>query len=148
LRLRHSHSRAGHRVRQAPAIGLFLFHAGLHSDADPRVWNVLRKFVWKEATDHAPSLAALHDQLFAGSQALTVLALDEAELTDGQGRALSAHRTQQSYIRYAKRTEKRVLAATRKRHAHGLANEMATDVQNGQQKTVQNEAPEQSAITK
>ncbi|MEH2499815.1 hypothetical protein V1294_006294 [Bradyrhizobium sp. AZCC 1678] len=65
--------------------------------------------------------------------------LEEAELTDGQGRALSAHRTQQSYIGYAKRTQKRVLAATRKRHAHRLANEMATDVQNEQQKTVQNE---------
>ena len=47
-----------------------------------------------------------------------------------------------------KRTEKRVLAATRKRHAHRLANETVTDVQNEQQKTVQNEAPEQSAITK
>jgi hypothetical protein len=33
-----------------------------------------------------------------------------------QGRALSAHCTQQAYIGYAKRTEKRVLAATRKRH--------------------------------
>jgi hypothetical protein len=65
--------------------------------------------------------------------------LEEAELTDGQGRALSAHRTQQSYVGYAKRTEKRVLAATRKRHAHRLANETVTDVQNGQQKSVQNE---------
>ena len=65
--------------------------------------------------------------------------LEEAELIDGQGRALSAHRTQQSYIGYAKRTENRVLAATRKRHAHRLANEAATDVQNEQQKTVQNE---------
>lgn len=72
--------------------------------------------------------------------------LEEAELTDGQGRALSAHRTQQSYIGYAKRTEKRVLAATRKRHAHRLANEMATDVQNEQQKSVQNKSPEQRVI--
>jgi len=39
--------------------------------------------------------------------------LEEAELTDGQGRALSAHRTQQSYAGYAKRTEKRMLSATR-----------------------------------
>jgi hypothetical protein len=39
-----------------------------------------------------------------------------------------------------------VLGATRKRHARRLANEMATDVQNEQQKTVHNEAPEQSAI--
>jgi hypothetical protein len=56
--------------------------------------------------------------------------LGEAELTDGQGRALSAHRTQQSYVGHAKRTESAWLAATRKRHAHKLANEMATDVQN------------------
>jgi hypothetical protein len=65
--------------------------------------------------------------------------LEEAELTDGQGRALSAHRTQQSYAGYAKRTESRMLSATRKRHAHRLANEKATDVQNEQQKSVQNE---------
>jgi integrase len=65
--------------------------------------------------------------------------LEEAELTEGQGRALSAHRTQQSYAGYAKRTESRMLSATRKRHAHRLANEKATDVQNEQLKTVQNE---------
>ena len=47
--------------------------------------------------------------------------LEEAELTDGQGRALSTHRTQQSYEGYAKRTAKRMLSATRKRHAHRLA---------------------------
>jgi hypothetical protein len=70
--------------------------------------------------------------------------LEEAELTDGQGRALSAHRTQQSYAGYAKRTEKRMLSATRKRFAHRLAeeaiaNEIATDVQNEQLNSVQNE---------
>lgn len=65
--------------------------------------------------------------------------LEEAELTEGQGRALSAHRTQQSYAGYAKRTESRMISATRKRYAHRLANEKATDVQNEQQKTVQNE---------
>jgi hypothetical protein len=42
--------------------------------------------------------------------------LEEAGLTDGQGRALSAHRSQ-AYAGYAKRTEKRVLAATRRRVA-------------------------------
>ncbi len=47
--------------------------------------------------------------------------LEEAELTDGQGRALSAHRTQQSYEGYAKRTMTRALSATRKRYAHRLA---------------------------
>jgi hypothetical protein len=56
--------------------------------------------------------------------------LEEAELTDGQGRALSTHKTQQSYEGYAKRTYKRMLSATRKRHAHRLANEAATSVQN------------------
>lgn len=60
--------------------------------------------------------------------------LEEAELTDGQGRALSTHKTQQSYEGYAKRTSKRMLSATRKRHAHrltGQKNEPATSVQNG-----------------
>jgi len=47
--------------------------------------------------------------------------LEEAELTEGQGRALSAHRTRESYARYAKRTAPRILAATMKRHAHILA---------------------------
>jgi hypothetical protein len=42
--------------------------------------------------------------------------LEEAELTDGQGRALSAH-TSKAYEGYAKRTFKRALAATRKRYA-------------------------------
>jgi hypothetical protein len=72
--------------------------------------------------------------------------LEEAELTDGQGRALSAHRTQASYERYAKRSEKRMLA-TRKRHAHRLANETATSVQNEQQNAIQNEVPEQRRIS-
>jgi hypothetical protein len=78
--------------------------------------------------------------------------LEEAELTDGQGRALSAHRTQESYERYAKRTEKRMLSATRKRHAHLLAiksvneNETSTSVQNEQLNRVQNETREQRKI--
>lgn len=49
--------------------------------------------------------------------------LEEAELTEGQGRALSAHRTRESYAGYAKRTAPRILAATRKRHAHVVANQ-------------------------
>jgi hypothetical protein len=47
--------------------------------------------------------------------------LEEAELTDGQGRALSGHKTPQAYRGYAKETMSRALAATRKRHAHLLA---------------------------
>jgi len=65
--------------------------------------------------------------------------LEEAELTDGQGRALSAHRTRESYAGYAKRTEARMLSATRKRHAHLLANQAATTVQNAAHDAVQNE---------
>jgi hypothetical protein len=37
--------------------------------------------------------------------------LEEAELTEGQGRAPSAHRTQESYAGYAKRTAPRMLSA-------------------------------------
>jgi len=48
--------------------------------------------------------------------------LEEAELTEGQRRALSAHRTRESYAGYAKRTEICMLSATRKRQAHLLAN--------------------------
>jgi hypothetical protein len=64
--------------------------------------------------------------------------LEEAELTDGQGRALSAHKSQQAYEGYAKRTMERALSATRKRHAHRLANAAGTNIQNGQRNDVQN----------
>jgi hypothetical protein len=70
--------------------------------------------------------------------------LEEAELTEGQGRALSAHRTKESYAGYAKRTEARMLSATRKRHAHALANQMATAVQNATGDIVQNEKSDSS----
>ena len=62
---------------------------------------------------------------------------EEAELTDGQGRALSAHKSQ-AYERYAKRTMKRALAATRKRHAHRLANAEGTNIQNETRNDIQN----------
>jgi hypothetical protein len=55
--------------------------------------------------------------------------LEEAELTDGQGRALSAH-SSKAYDGYAKRTQKRALAATRKRHAYVLADKERTEFQN------------------
>jgi hypothetical protein len=59
--------------------------------------------------------------------------LEEAELTDGQGRALSAHKSR-AYETYAKRTMERALAATRKRHAHRIAaetNAQGTEFRNG-----------------
>jgi hypothetical protein len=64
--------------------------------------------------------------------------LEEAELTTGQGRALSGHRTDRAYSGYAKATMERALAATRKRHAHRLANEQSTSIQNGAGKAIQN----------
>lgn len=64
--------------------------------------------------------------------------LEEAELTDGQGRALSAHKSQQAYEGYAKRTMERALSATRKRHAHRLANAAGTNIQNEAQNDIQN----------
>jgi hypothetical protein len=68
--------------------------------------------------------------------------LEEAELTDGQGRALSTHKTQKAYEGYAKRTAKRMLSATRKRYAHRIANETATSIQNEASDLVQNENAE------
>ena len=66
--------------------------------------------------------------------------LEAAELTDGQGRALSGHRTQRAYEGYAKRTLERALPATRKRYAHALANAQGTSVQNATRSGVQNES--------
>jgi hypothetical protein len=65
--------------------------------------------------------------------------LEEAELTTGQGRALSGHRTDRAYSGYAKDTQDRALAATRKRHAHRLANERSTNIQNDARNDIQNE---------
>jgi len=70
--------------------------------------------------------------------------LEEAELTDGQGRALSAHRTKESYEGYAKRNLPRALSATRKRYAHVLANASETSVQKTAVESVQNENPADS----
>jgi integrase len=66
--------------------------------------------------------------------------LEEAELTDGQGRALSGHRTQRAYQGYAKRTLARALPATRKRYAHRLANVLGTEIQNAPLSDIQNSA--------
>jgi hypothetical protein len=65
--------------------------------------------------------------------------LEAAELTDGQGRALSGHRTQRAYEGYAKRTLERALPATRKRYAHRLGNAGGTDIQNATRNDIQND---------
>ncbi len=67
--------------------------------------------------------------------------LEEAELTDGQGRALSAHKSR-AYEGYAKRTMERALAATRKRHAHRIAassNAQGTEFRNEAQNEFRND---------
>jgi hypothetical protein len=73
--------------------------------------------------------------------------LETAELTDGQGRALSGHRTQRAYEGYAKRSIERALPAVRKRRAHALANAMANDpctsFQNDPRTGVQNDGPKE-----
>ena len=71
--------------------------------------------------------------------------LAEAELTDGQDRALSGHRTKRAYEGYTKRTMERALPATRKRYAHTLANAQGTSIQNAPRSTIQNEADSDDA---
>ena len=72
--------------------------------------------------------------------------LEEAELTDGQGRALSAHKSQQAYQGYATRTMGRALSATRKRHAHRLANAAGTNIQNEPRNDIQNACAEKNKL--
>jgi hypothetical protein len=64
--------------------------------------------------------------------------LEEAGLTDGQGRALSGHRTQRAYEGYAKRSLERALPAAKKRYAHLLATAQTDAAANVQGTTVQN----------
>lgn len=74
--------------------------------------------------------------------------LEEAKLTDGQGRALSGHETAQAYRGYAKETMMRALAATRKRHAHLLA-QKELDQQNADRAaSPQDEMRQTSSMTK
>ena len=65
--------------------------------------------------------------------------LEEAALTEGQGRALSGHKTAQAYRGYAKETFDRALSATRKRHAHLLANAAGTEFRNEARNRFRNE---------
>lgn len=76
--------------------------------------------------------------------------LEEAELTDGQGRALSAHKSR-AYEGYAKRTMERALAATRKRHAHrivGLSNAQGTEFRNEARNEFRNDESGPSSAAK
>jgi hypothetical protein len=71
--------------------------------------------------------------------------LEEAELTTGQGKALSGHRSDRAYGGYAKATQDRALAATRKRHAHRLTNESGTKFRNEEPKSFRNEGGDDDA---
>jgi hypothetical protein len=71
--------------------------------------------------------------------------LEEAGLTTGQGKALSAHRSDRAYSGYAKFTQDRALGATRKRHAHRLTNERSTEFQNEARNAFQNGKQEDDA---
>jgi hypothetical protein len=74
--------------------------------------------------------------------------LEEAELTTGQGKALSGHRTDRAYGGYAKLTQDRALAATRKRHAHRLTsrtNEPSTQLRNEAPETFRNDEGDDDA---
>lgn len=71
--------------------------------------------------------------------------LEEAALTNGQGRALSGYKTAQAYRGYAKETFDRALSATRKRYAHRLANFDRTSIQNEGRNDIQNETLELKA---
>jgi hypothetical protein len=76
--------------------------------------------------------------------------LEEAELTDGQGRALSAHKSR-AYEGYAKRTMERALAATRKRHAHriaGISNAQGTEFRNEARSEFRNDESGSSSAAK
>ena len=74
--------------------------------------------------------------------------LEEAELTDGQGRALSVHKSK-AYEGYAKRTMQRALAATLKRQAHRLAaNAPGTEFPNGQQIPFPNDCLDKDSTAK
>lgn len=59
--------------------------------------------------------------------------LEEAGLTEGEGRALSKHKTGSAYRGYAKETEKRMLNATKKRFGHSEQVEK-TNENNGPEK--------------
>jgi hypothetical protein len=74
--------------------------------------------------------------------------LEQAALTDGQGRALSGHRTQRAYQGYAKQSLERALPATRKRHAHvmAMANAQGTSIQNAADSLIQNDGSDDSAV--
>jgi hypothetical protein len=108
---------------------------------------------WSERARHGPltgigDASKTHGRSSADVHIGSARPVDEAELTDRQGRALSGHRTRAAYAGYAKRTLARALP-TRKRYAHMKAalaplaldatDTTGTGVQNDARKIVQND---------
>jgi hypothetical protein len=120
-----------------------ILQAKRNGNTGPFKPNRMAKLVRKLADDFGlPAIFTLDACRHGG-----MTELEEAELTTGQGRALSGHRTDSAYSGYAKLTQKRALAATRKRHAHRLTNEAGTEFQNEARNAFQNErAEDDSAI--
>jgi hypothetical protein len=118
--------------------------AGRDGQAKPYSFGGMQKIVQRMRADIGLPATFTLDACRHGG----MTELEEAELTDGQGRALSAHRSQQSYEGYAKRTLQRALGATRKRRAHVLANTQGTSFQNDGRKLSQNEREIPTNLTK
>lgn len=65
--------------------------------------------------------------------------LEEAQLTEGQGRLLSGHKTNLAYRGYAKITDRRMYDAATKRRQFVERNVSGTFIQNGRRNRIQNE---------
>jgi hypothetical protein len=107
-------------LAKAPKLGLGIVMRDRPKPSGPRKWDNMSMARLVRRLRDQVSLPATFTLDACRHGGMTEL--EEAELTDGQGRALSAHRSK-AYEGYAKRTEKRALAATRKRHAYRMAAE-------------------------
>jgi hypothetical protein len=124
-------------LAQLPRRGIaMILKSGRHGVAEPYDRHEMAKIVRKLRDDIGLLPTFTLDACRHGG----MTELEEAELTDGQGRALSGHRTKRAYEGYAKRTLERALPATRKRYAHALANAQGTSIQNAARSVIQNEA--------
>ncbi|MGJ5000529.1 hypothetical protein ACQR10_04345 [Bradyrhizobium sp. HKCCYLRH2060] len=104
-------------LAKAPRLGLGIVMRDRPAPSGPRKWDNMSMARLVRSLRERLGLPATFTLDACRHGGMTEL--EEAELTDGQGRALSAHKSK-AYDGYAKRTEKRALAATRKRYAHRI----------------------------